>query len=102
MDFDQIVKKVRNFPADILNHTDNRYVPKWGNQQKYIVVHYLGVVGQNNKISSNGTGAHFYVYWDGRIYQAVSTDAIVWQVGTAGVYTQKHLPYFVLTFFVLQ
>ncbi len=68
------------------------YIPAWGNAQKYIAVHYLGVVGQNNKISSDGCGAHFYIYWDGTVYQAADLSAILWQVGTAGYYTQKH-PY---------
>lgn len=90
MDFGLAVKKVKDFSVNILNAVDNRYVPQWGNKQNYIVVHYLGVPGQNHRISSDGTGAHFYVYWDGRIYQAISLDAVVWQVGTAGIYTQKH------------
>ena len=67
-------------------------IPEWGNGKQYIAVHYLGVVGQNNKIESGGYGAHFYIYWDGTIYQAASLDAVVWQVGTSGYYTQKH-PY---------
>ncbi len=70
-------------------------VPMWGNKKKYIVVHYLGVVGQNNNIERSGSragcGAQYYIYWDGTIYQAASDDAILWQVGTSGgVYTQKH------------
>jgi N-acetylmuramoyl-L-alanine amidase CwlA len=65
-------------------------VPSWGNTKKYIAIHYLGVVGQNHDIASDGCGAHFYIYWDGTIYQRCSLDAIVWQVGTAGYYTQKH------------
>lgn len=74
----------------IHNVIDNTNVPKWGNQKKYIAVHYLGVVGQNNKVSDGGYGAHYYIYWDGTIYQAASHDAILWQVGTGGYYTQKH------------
>ena len=35
-------------------------------------------------------GAHFYIYWDGTTYQAADLDAILWQVGTGGYYTQKH------------
>lgn len=65
-------------------------VPQWGNGKQYIAVHYLGVVGQNNKIDSGGYGAHYYIYWDGTIYKAADHDAILWQVGTAGYYTQKH------------
>ena len=52
----------------------------------------LGVVGQNNKVDSGGYGAHYYIYWDGTIYKAADHDAVLWQVGTAGYYTQKH-PY---------
>ena len=67
-------------------------VPQWGNAKQYIAVHYLGVVGQNNKVDSGGYGAHYYIYWDGTIYKAADHDAVLWQVGTAGYYTQKH-PY---------
>lgn len=67
-------------------------IPQYGNQKQYIVVHYLGVVGQNNKILSGGYGAHYYIYYDGTVYQAAPHDAIVWQVGAGSSYTQKH-PY---------
>lgn len=75
---------------DIINVINNKNVPKWGNEKKYIAIHYLGVVGQNNKIESGGYGAHYYIYWDGTTYQAADHDAILWQVGTGGYYTQKH------------
>ena len=65
-------------------------IPEYGNGQRYIAVHYLGVVGQNNKIDAGGYGAHFYIYWDGTVYQAAPLNAVLWQVGTAGYYTQKH------------
>ena len=67
-------------------------VPQWGNAAQYIAVHYLGVVGQNNRVESGGYGAHYYIYWDGTVYQAADHNAILWQVGTGGYYTQKH-PY---------
>lgn len=65
-------------------------VPRWGNQKKFIAIHYLGVVGQSNKVEAGGYGAHYYIYWDGTVYQAADHDAILWQVGTGGYYTQKH------------
>ncbi len=74
----------------IKNVISNKYVPQWGNQKKFIAIHYLGVVGQNHELQADGCGAHFYIYWDGTIYQRCSLDAIVWAVGTAGYYTQKH------------
>ena len=75
----------------ITNIVSSKGVPKWGNAKKYIAVHYLGVDGQNNDLAPDGTGAHYYIYWDGTIYQRCSHDAILWQVGTAGgAYTQKH------------
>lgn len=74
----------------IINAVSKNRVPQWGNKKKYIAVHYLGVVGQNHDLSPDGSGAHFYIYWDGTIYQRCSLDAIVWAVGTAGYYTQKH------------
>ena len=39
-------------------------------------------VGQNNKIDAGGYGAHFYIYWDGTVYQAAPLNAVLWQVGT--------------------
>ena len=76
--------------AKIINVISDKNVPKWGNEKKYIAIHYLGVVGQNNKVEAGGYGAHYYIYWDGTIYQAAKHDAILWQVGTSGYYTQKH------------
>lgn len=81
---------INNVIRTIHNVINNSRVPKWGNQKKFIAVHYLGVVGQNNKVSDGGYGAHYYIYWDGTIYQAAPHDAILWQVGTGGYYTQKH------------
>lgn len=77
-------------PMKIINAVSSSKVPKWGNQKKFIAVHYLGVVGQNHDLQAGGYGAHYYIYWDGTIYQRCSHDAIVWQVGTGGYYTQKH------------
>lgn len=74
----------------ILNRISSLYVPKYGNTHKYIAIHYLGVDGQNFQLSPNGTGAHYTIYWDGTIFQRCSHDAIVWAVGTGGVYQQKH------------
>lgn len=74
----------------IIDNVSGRYVPQWGNKKKFIAIHYLGVVGQNHDLASDGTGAHYYIYWDGTIYQRCSHDAVVWAVGTGGVYTQKH------------
>lgn len=74
----------------VTNAVSNKNVPRWGNKKQYIAVHYLGVVGQDHELASDGTGAHYYIYWDGTIYQRCSHDAIVWAVGTAGYYTQKH------------
>lgn len=74
----------------IKNAVSSSRVPAWGNQKKYIAVHYLGVDGQGHDLASDGCGAHYYIYWDGTIYQRCSHDAIPWAVGTAGYYTQKH------------
>ena len=76
----------------IINAISSASVPQWGNKKQYLAIHYLGVVGQSHELASDGTGAHYYIYWDGTIYQRCSHDAIVWAVGTAGYYTQKH-PY---------
>lgn len=75
---------------NIVNVISSENVPQWGNQKQFIAIHYLGVVGQNNKVESGGYGAHYYIYWDGTIYQAADHSAILWQVGTGGYYTQKH------------
>jgi len=74
----------------IQNRISGKNVPKWGNQKKFIAVHYLGVDGQNYEIAPDGTGAHFTVYWDGTIYQRCDLNAILWAVGTGGYYIQKH------------
>lgn len=74
----------------IINRISGKKVPKWGNQKKFIAIHYLGVDGQNYELADDGTGAHFTVYWDGTIYQRCDLGAIVWAVGTGGYYTQKH------------
>ena len=76
----------------IINAVSSASVPLWGNKKQYIAIHYLGVVGQSHELASDGTGAHYYIYWNGTIYQRCSHDAIFWAVGTAGYYTQKH-PY---------
>ena len=66
-------------------------IPEYGNKKKYIAIHYLGVNAQNNTIEADGEGAHFYIYWDGTIYQAAGLDAVTWHVGTSGgTYTQIH------------
>lgn len=74
----------------IINRISGKKVPKWGNQKKFIGIHYLGVDGQNYELADDGTGAHFTVYWDGTIYQRCDLNAILWAVGTGGVYIQKH------------
>lgn len=74
----------------IINVISSARVPCWGNQKKYIAVHYLGVDGQAHDLAEDGCGAHFYIYWDGTIYQRCSLDAVPWAVGTARTYTQKH------------
>lgn len=79
-----------NTNRKIINAISSARVPCWGNQKKYIAIHYLGVVGQAHDINPDGCGAHFYIYWDGTIYQRCSLDAVLWAVGTAGYYAQKH------------
>lgn len=74
----------------ITNAISSSRVPALGNQKKYIAIHYLGVVGQAHDLAADGCGAHFYIYWDGTIYQRCSLDAVPWAVGTAGYYKQKH------------
>lgn len=74
----------------IINKISSSKVPAWGNKKKYIAVHYLGVVGQNHDLASDGCGAHYYIYWDGTIYQRCSHDAVPWAVGTGGYYKKVH------------
>ncbi len=61
-------------------------VPSRGNAKQFIALHYMGVVGEGHELDDNGTGAHFYIDWSGRIFQTADLDAIVWQVGDAGYY----------------
>ena len=64
----------------IINAISSASVPLWGNKKQYIAIHYLGVVGQSHELASDGTGAHYYIYWDGTIYQRCSHDAVVWNL----------------------
>ena len=64
----------------IINAISSASVPQWGNKKLYIAIHYLGVVGQSHELASDGTGAHYYIYWDGTIYQRCSHDAVVWNI----------------------
>lgn len=76
---------------EIIDRISSKYVPKFGNEKKFIYIHYLGVTGENYELAPDGTGAHFTIYHDGRIYQRCDLNAIVWAVGTAnGSYKQKH------------
>lgn len=58
-------------------------VPKWRNRSdvKYIVVHYLGVVGQNFELWNNGYGATFTIAWNGDVYWTADYTAVTWQCG---------------------
>ena len=64
----------------IINAISFASVPLRGNKKQYLAIHYLGVVGQSRELASDGTGAHYYIYWDGTIYQRCSHDAIVWNI----------------------
>ena len=64
----------------IINAISPASVPSWGNKKQYLAIHYLGVVGQRHELASDGTGAHYYIYWDGTIYQRCAHDAIVWNI----------------------
>ena len=87
-DYSVLEDEREDFKADI----DGTRIPGHGNGQQYIAIHFLGVVGENHRLEEKGTGTHFYIYYDGTIYQAADLDAVTWQVGTNGYYTQLH-PY---------
>ena len=74
----------------IINKINNTHVPKWGNQKKYIAIHYLGVDGQNNKVDAGGYGAHFISTGMALHTRQQISMTILWQVGTGGYYAQKH------------
>ena len=67
----------------VINKVSSARVPDWGNTHKFIAIHYLGCVGENYDLAPDGSGAPFTVYWDGRIFQRCSYDAVPWAVGTA-------------------
>ena len=58
-------------------------VPAWRNKsdKKYIVVHYLGVVGQNFELWDHGYGATFTIAWNGDVYYTADYTAVTWQCG---------------------
>lgn len=49
--------------------------------KKYIVVHYLGVVGQNQNLWNGGYGATFTIFWNGDVYYTADYTAVTWQCG---------------------
>lgn len=58
-------------------------VPKWRNKSdiKYIVVHYLGVVGENFELWDGGYGATYTIAWNGDVYWTADYTAVTWQCG---------------------
>lgn len=49
---------------------------------EFIVIHYLGVDGQNPDLYGGGYGGHYNIFWDGTIYKAADPrTAVVWQCG---------------------
>ena len=64
----------------IINAISPASVPSWCNKKQYLAIHYLCQAGQSHELASDGTGAHYYIYWDGTIYQRCSHDAIVWNI----------------------
>lgn len=58
-------------------------VPAWRDksEKKYIVLHYLGVVGQNFELWDNGYGATFTIAWNGDVYYTADYTAVTWQCG---------------------
>ena len=90
-DVSEILPVFADHAPDFYDNINASRIPEYGNGKKYIAIHYLGVNAQNNTIEANGEGAHFYIYWDGTIYQAAGLDAVTWHVGTSGgTYTQIH------------
>ncbi|MBE5997591.1 MAG: N-acetylmuramoyl-L-alanine amidase [Lachnospiraceae bacterium] len=78
-----------SLPAFISDLQDEK-IRESGNARKYIAIHFLGVPADGHSIDEDGTGAHFYIYADGTIYQSASLGMVPWQVGTAGCYEQLH------------
>ena len=58
-------------------------VPAWRDksEKKYIVLHFLGVVGQNFELWDNGYGATFTIAWNGDVYYTADYTAVTWQCG---------------------
>lgn len=63
--------------------TSKSQIPAWRDksEKKYIVVHYLGVVGQNPELWDNGYGATFTIFWNGDVYYTADYTAVTWQCG---------------------
>ena len=75
---------------ELIQDLQQEHIPAYGNQETYIAIHYLGVSADGHAINEDGTGAHFYIYADGTIYQSATLDSVPWQVGTAGCYERLH------------
>lgn len=58
-------------------------VPAWRDKsdKKYIVVHYLGVCGENFELWDGGYGATFTIAWNGDVYWTADYTAVTWQCG---------------------
>ena len=87
---DEFTFNVTNGTPSFISDLQDEKIPEDGNAQKYIAIHFLGVPADGHSISQDGTGAHFYIYSDGTIYQSASLHKVPWQVGTAGCYEQLH------------
>lgn len=71
-------------PKFIDNRAASRsQVPAWRDKsdKKYIVLHFLGVVGQNSELWDNGYGATFTIFWNGDVYYTADYTAVTWQCG---------------------
>lgn len=78
-----LVKKL-SAPRFIDNRAASKsQIPAWRSKsdKKYIVIHYLGVVGQNFELWDHGYGATFTIAWNGDVYQTADYTAVTWQCG---------------------
>ena len=76
-------KHMKVYPI-IDNRAESRsQVPKWRSTKdiKWIVVHYLGVVGENFNLWNGGYGATYTIAWDGTIHHTTDYTGVTWQCG---------------------
>ena len=88
-------KTMKKYPVVDNREESRAQVPKWRDTKdiKWIVIHYLGVVGQNFNLWGGGYGATYTIAWDGTIHHTTDYTGVTWQCGGKLQGTDGHAYY---------